>query len=332
MITFDELLGKARAYQESRTLLTAIELDLFTAVGGGATAEDVASRIGASLRGTRLLLDAVVAIGGLTKAEGVYRNTPETARYLVAGSPENAQPGLMHSVNLWHTWSSLTSAVRAGTSVIEPGVERREEGWTENFIAAMHRNGSVLARVVAGRLDLTGVRTVLDVGGGSGAYSIAFAEANPGLRATVFDLPHVLPLAERYLREAGVSDRVTTAAGDLRTAAFTGLGQFDLVLLSNICHMLDEAENRDLLRRCFAATAPGGRVAIRDFIIDENRTSPKQAAVFALNMLVGTRGGSSYSEAEYTSWLREAGYEAVKRLGPGEDLVIAHRPPGSAVS
>lgn len=324
-MTFDELLGKARAYQESRTLLTAIELDLFTAVGGGSTAEDVAQRIGASVRGTRMLLDAVVAIGGLTKAGAIYNNTEETAHHLVAGSPEYAQPGLMHSVNLWHTWSTLTDAVRAGASVVQPGVEGRDDRWTENFIAAMHRNGSAMARIAAKLIDLAGARTMLDVGGGSGAYSIAFAEANPQLHAVVFDLPHVLLLAEGYVQRAGLADRISTAAGDLRNADFSSLGQFDLVLLSNICHMLDEAENRDLLRRCFAATTPGGRAVIRDFVVDDDRTSPKQAAVFALNMLVGTRGGSTYTEAEYRAWLLDAGYQSAERPEPGADLIVARR-------
>jgi hypothetical protein len=95
--------------------------------------------------------------------------------------------------------------------------------------------------------------------------------------------------------------------------------------------MLDETENRDLLGRCFPATAPGGRLIIRDFVINDDRTSPKQAALFALNMLVGTRGGSTYSEAEYRSWLLEAGYETVVRPAGG-DLIIAHRSAGSAVS
>jgi predicted O-methyltransferase YrrM len=331
-MTFDELLGKARAYQESRILLTAIELDLFTAVGDGATAEDVSRRIGTSVRGTRLLLDAVAAMGGLTKTGATYRNTPETRRYLVAGSPEYAQPGLMHSVNLWKTWTSLTDAVRAGTSVLPPGVEARDERWTENFIAAMHRNGSAMARVVVSQLDLSPARTLLDIGGGSGAYAIVFAQANPDLTTVLFDLPHVLPLAERYIGDAGLSHRISTRARDLRTDDFSEAGQFDLVLLSNICHMLDESENRDLLRRCFPATAPGGRIVIRDFIINDDRTSPPQAALFALNMLVGTRGGSTYSEAEYTSWLLEAGFERPERPSPTADLVIAHRAALPAVS
>jgi SAM-dependent methyltransferase len=325
VMTFEELLGKARAYQESRVLLTAIELNLFTAVGEGADAEAIAARVGASVRGTRLLLDALVAVGGLSKVGEVYRNSEETKRYLVAGSPDYAQPGLMHSVNLWKTWSTLTDAVRAGTSVVQPGVEARDERWTESFIAAMHRNGSALARNVAQTIGLAGTRSMLDIGGGSGAYSIAFVQANPELHATVFDLPHVLPLAERYIHEASLASRISTRAGDLRDADFSHYGQFDLVLLSNICHMMSDAENRELLRRCFAATSPGGRLVIRDFIVDDDRTSPKQAAVFALNMLVGTRGGSTYTEVEHRSWLLDAGYKNVERLGAEGDLIIGLR-------
>jgi hypothetical protein len=328
VLTFDELLAKARSYQESRTLLTAIELDLFTAVGDGADAEAIAQRLNASVRGMRMLLDAVVAIGGLTKSDGVYRNTRETQRFLVAGSREYARVGLMHSVNLWKTWSSLTDAVRAGTTVVTPGTETQDERWTESFIAAMHRNGSAAARAAVPSLDFAGVRTLLDIGGGSGAYSIVFAEAIPGLRATVFDLPHVVPLAERYVSAAGMPDRLRTHAGDLRSYNFGAIGQFDMVLVSNICHMLDERENRDLLRRCCPATAPGGCIVIRDFVIDEDRTSPAQAALFALNMLVGTRGGSSYTESEYGAWLLDAGYQRVERRGP--ELIVGRR--GSAVS
>jgi predicted O-methyltransferase YrrM len=237
----------------------------------------------------------------------------------------------MHSVNLWKTWTSLTDAVRAGTSVLQPGVESTDDRWTGAFIAAMHRNGSMMARAAVSQLDLSRARTMLDIGGGSGAYSIVFLEANPRLNSVIFDLPHVVPLAERYVQQAGLASRISTFAGDLRTHDFDSLGQFDVVLLSNICHMLDEAENRDLLRRCFPATSPGGQLIVRDFVINEDRSSPKQAALFALNMLVGTRGGSTYSESEYSSWLREAGYETIQRPDRG-DLIIAHRSTGSAVS
>jgi cyclopropane fatty-acyl-phospholipid synthase-like methyltransferase len=167
---------------------------------------------------------------------------------------------------------------------------------------------------------------MLDVGGGSGAYSIAFAQANPALRVDILDLAAVEPIARRHIQDAGVADRVNVRAGDLR---FGQLGEgYDLVFVSAICHMLSPAENLDLLRRCRAALAPGGRVVVQDFILEPDKTAPRFAALFALNMLVGTRGGASYSEPEYAAWLAEAGFREIRHADlPGTtSLMIASRP------
>ena len=156
------------------------------------------------------------------------------------------------------------------------------------------------------------VRRMLDVGGGSGAYSIAFALANSALQADILDLAAVEPIALRHIREAGVVDRVKVRTGDLRSGP---LGEgYDLEFVSAICHMLSPGENLDLLRRCREALAPGGRVVIQDFILEADKTAPRFAALFALNMLVGTRGGSSYSEPEYAAWLGEAGFREIRRV------------------
>jgi ubiquinone/menaquinone biosynthesis C-methylase UbiE len=165
---------------------------------------------------------------------------------------------------------------------------------------------------------------MLDVGGGSGAYAIAFAQANPQLRVEVFDQPAVLAIAQRHIREAGIEDRVSTRVGDLRTDEFGG--GYDLVLVSAICHMLSEEENRNLLARTFRALAPGGRVVIQDFLLRADKTGPRAGALFSLNMLVNTRGGASYSEDEYSRWLREAGFAEVRRVplpGPAGVLIGA---------
>jgi cyclopropane fatty-acyl-phospholipid synthase-like methyltransferase len=151
---------------------------------------------------------------------------------------------------------------------------------------------------------------MLDVGGGSGAYAIAFARANSALRADILDLATVEPIAQRHIDEAGVADRVKVRAGDLRTDQL-GVG-YDLVFVSAICHMLSPEENLDLLARCHAALAPGGRVVVQDFILEPDKTAPRFAALFALNMLVGTRAGSSYSEPEYAGWLGAAGLEQIR--------------------
>ena len=153
---------------------------------------------------------------------------------------------------------------------------------------------------------------MLDLGGGSGAFSIAFAKASSELHGEILDLAEVLPITQEHLRRAGVADRITTRAEDMLQA---DLGKNnDLVLLSAICHMFSSDENRELLKRIYQALAPNGRVVVQDFVLEADKTSPKFGALFALNMLVGTRAGSSYSEPEYTEWMREAGFREVKRV------------------
>jgi len=321
--SFSDLTDTMGRYQESRVLLTAVELDIFTAVGPGAKGVQVSEKLGTNPRATETLLNALVALGALTKKDGVFFNTPDTARYLVAGSPENAQPALMHTVDMFAAWATLTDCVRAGTAVRPPGVEQQEQRWTESFIAAMHRGAERTAAQVVRAVGASGARRLLDIGGGSGAYSIAFAKASPGLRAEVLDLASVVPIAQKHIREAGVGDRVTTRVGDLTVDEFGK--DYDLILLSAICHMLDPEQNQDLFRRCYRALAPGGRVVIRDSILEPDKTAPRWAALFAINMLVGTKGGSTYTEAEYKSWLTDAGFQGFTRVDPTGDLIVASR-------
>lgn len=321
----DELNEPVRAFQESRVLLTALELDLFSALGSGAGADVVAAKIRTDPRATEMLLNALASMRLLVKQDGVFQNAPAAARYLVAESRENARPALLHTANLWHRWSTLTECVRAGTATGGGEMAARGPDWTESFIAAMHRNASARAPLVIRTVGVENVRRMLDVGGGSGAYSIAFAQSNPDLRADIVDLETVQPIALRHIREGGVEGQVKVRTGDLRS---DHLGEgYDLVLLSAICHMLSPEENLDLLRRCHEALAAGGRVVIQDFILEADKTAPRFAALFSLNMLVGTRGGSSYNEPEYSAWLGEAGFREIRRVrlpGPA-DLMIASR-------
>lgn len=326
----DDLQQSINGFRESRALLTAIELDIFTALGDdGADATSAAARIGADPRATEMLLNALVALDIVAKRDGVFRNTPVSSRHLVEGAEHDARAALMHTANLWPRWSTLTECVRQGTSVT-PGRRRDEEDeWTKAFIAAMHRNASFRAPQVIGAMGLDSVQRVLDIGGGSGAYSIAFALAKPGLTADILDVGGVVPIAERHIAAAGVADRVKARVGDLRDDDY-GSG-YDVVLISAICHMLSPDANRKMLRKAHAALAPGGRVVIQDFILNPDKAGPRTGALFALNMLVGTRAGSSYSEVEYTQWLEQAGFADARRLRlPGPtDLVIAVRQAGA---
>ncbi|MBZ5495348.1 MAG: methyltransferase domain-containing protein [Acidobacteriia bacterium] len=317
----DELLQTLRAFQESRALLTAIELDVFSAVGGGASAESVAACLATDTRATEMLLNALAAIGMLSKESGIFHNTRTSARYFTAGSPDNSREGLMHTVHLWPRWSTLTDCIRAGTAVISRETGARDENWTHAFIAAMDRNAAERIPLVVRAVDLEGVHRMLDLGGGSGAYSIAFAQASGDLQVEILDLPEVVPITGKYVEMAGLTARIKIGAGDLRADPL-GAG-FDLVFVSAICHMLDPGENRDLFQRCCQALGPQGRLVVQDFILEPDKTSPKSAALFALNMLVGTRAGSSYSIDEYTAWMREAGFPDVKHIRlPGPTCLV----------
>jgi (2Fe-2S) ferredoxin/predicted O-methyltransferase YrrM len=321
----EELMQIVRGFQESRAILSAIELDIFSALGNGANASSVAARLATDPRATEMLLNALTAMGLLTKDTGIFRNTRTTARYLSAASPENARESLMHTVNLWTRWTTLSDCVRSGTAVLGSRLEDRDQDWTRAFIAAMDRNAAERAPLVVGAVPLEGVRKMLDVGGGSGAYAIAFARAAGDLQAEILDLPEVLTLTGKYIENAGLSGRISTRPGDLRTDSL-GAG-FDLVFVSAICHMLSPGENRDLIRRCYQALAPQGRIVVQDFILEPGKTSPKSGALFALNMLVGTQAGSSYSSDEYIAWLREAEFRNVRhiRLTGPSGLILGTR-------
>jgi SAM-dependent methyltransferase len=321
----DEIALVARGFMESRILLSAVELDLFTLVGTGAAAGAVAQAASTHPRATATMLNALVAMGFLTKAGDTYACAPFAARFLAAGSPDDARAALKHNLSLWETWSTLTECVRRGTTLRAEEMATRGDGWTIPFIAAMHRNATQRAPLVIKAVGIEGVHRMLDVGGGSGAYSIAFAQAKHDLEAEIFDLATVLPIASGHVAAAGLQSRITLRAGDLRTDGF-GSG-FDLVLISAICHMLGPAENADLLGRARRALAPGGRVVIQDHVMAADGTAPRPGAIFAINMLVGTPAGGTYTEDEYAAWLRAAGFTDVCRVplpGPN-DLMIARR-------
>jgi 3-hydroxy-5-methyl-1-naphthoate 3-O-methyltransferase len=321
----DELMQAFRAFQESRILLTAVELDIFSAVGNGATAPEIAGKINVNPRAAETLLNALVSLAMLEKKNGTFFNTPIAGRFLVQGSPDDARISLMHLVNLWERWSTMTQCVRKGTSVSYREHAERPTASTEAFIAAMHTNASLRAPQVVKAVGAADVKKMLDVGGGSGAYSIAFATANKNLIAVLFDLPTVTPIARGHIEKAQLNDRITTRDGDMRKDDFGG--GFDLAFISAICHMFSPEENLQLLKRVHKALIPGGKIVIQDFILDPDKTSPRNAAVFALNMLVGTPGGGTYSEIEYSDWLKKVGFVEIRRIPlPGPTgLIIAAR-------
>ncbi len=178
------------------------------------------------------------------------------------------------------------------------------------------------APLVVKALGTEGVLRVLDLGGGSGVYSIAFAKASPDVKCEILDLAEVTPLTTEYISKAGVAARVSIRSGDMLHDDY-GYG-YDIIMLNAICHMFTEEQNRDIFRRACKALAPNGRLVVQDFILNPDKTGPLHAALFSVNMLVGTEAGADYSEPEYTSWMNDAGFGEVRRIGlPGPaDLIV----------
>ena len=302
----ETLLGMGRAFMESRVLLTGAELDLFTLVAAKPlSAEQMAGRIGADLRALTIVLDALAAMGLLIKENDTYQTESSAARMLSADSPASILPMIRHSSDLWDRWGQLTHRV-AGP--------REKEKSMRAFIGAMHVVGHTLAPRIVSLVGISDARRLLDVGGASGTYTIAFLEAEPRMRATLFDLPPVIDIARERLSTAGMLDRVTLVAGDYRKDPLPA--GHDLAFVSAIIHQNSPAENVTMFRKIFAALEPGGRIVVRDHILSPDRTHPRSGALFAVNMLVGTEGGNSYTETEIRDALEQAGFTGVRIIHP----------------
>ncbi len=316
----DHLFQMIRGYMPSRCVLTALELDIFSAVGEGANAEQIATRIHANARAAETLLNALVALELLSKSGAIYKNTPDSTRYFVHDSKDNQRDGLLHTANIWHRWSTLTDVVRSGSRI--PLERSNTPEWTRSFIAAMQRNAKDRAPLLVKALGTNGVRRILDLGGGSGVYSIAFAKASASVQCEILDLPDVVPLTTHYVESAGVSAQVNIRAGNM---LYDDLGSgYDIILLNAICHMFSGEQNQNLFMRARKALAPNGRLVVQDFILNSDKTGPQHAALFSINMLVGTDAGANYSEQEYVGWMRAAGFPEARRIAlPGpSDLIV----------
>lgn len=316
-----------RGFQPSRVLLSAVELGIFEALGDDElTSAEVAARIGTNARATDRVMNVLVTLDLLTKRGDLFANSADARQFLVPGRPGYAGGALWHTINLWQAWSGLSDAVRTGTSVFERKPEDRPKQ-AESFMAAMHLFASRGAPGILAEIDLNNVKRVLDVGGGSGAYSIAFCKAKPDIESVVFDLPDIVPITRKYAAEAGVADRISTITGDFNADELpTG---FDLVYMSQILHSNTREQNARLLKQAYNAANPGGQVVVQEFVVDEGRVSPPGPVLFAINMLVATEAGDTFTESEISQWLTDAGLTGVRRVDtPNATTLVMARKPG----
>jgi SAM-dependent methyltransferase len=310
----------------SRIILTAAELDIFTLLDEGpTTSSSLSRRINSDVRATDRLLNSLVALDFLEKQEDTFSLSAK-GRFLSSRHPQTILPSILHFSGLWQSWSQLTSVVKTGEPAKRAGTEM-DLTHRKAFIGAMDVAGRKLSIQLAETFDASRFKRFLDIGGASGTYTIAFLRKNPQMTAVLFDLPPVIPIARERMEAEKLTDRVVLTAGDYNKDAIPS--GCDLALLSAIIHQNSPAENHNLFAKILAVLDPGGVLLIRDFIMDSSRTKPITGALFALNMLVNTAAGDTYTFAEVNEALQKAGFINVELLRGGDqqnDLMQAQKP------
>ncbi|HXW68026.1 MAG TPA: methyltransferase [Dissulfurispiraceae bacterium] len=323
----DVAIAEARGFMKSRVILTAAELNFFTRLDEKpCSAGELAGEKGLDARAVTRVLDCLVTFGLLEKQDGIYKPT-ENGAFYSSLNPQTVLPMILHMNRLWDTWSNLTEVVKkGGHSELEPGLHMDDRSW-KSFIGAMHVAGRELAHKIAYDYDLGPFKRLLDIGGASGTYTIAFLLRNPAMTAVLFDLENVIPMAREKLLREGIENRVDFVAGNFYEDEFPK--GCDLALLSAIIHQNSQERNLDLYTKIFSALEPGGTLLIRDHIMDESRTNPAAGAMFAINMLVNTRGGDTYTFNEVKEGLERAGFTNVRQVlyGEGMDCLVSGQKP-----
>jgi len=319
-ITPNTILELARNFMETRIFLTGAELNLFTLLASDPlSAEEITVRIKGDLRTLTILLDALTAMDLLVKQAGKYYCPPPISSFLSKNSPGSVLPMVHHMVHLWQRWSDLTKIVCPSASATEAASpQEKKEEELRDFIGAMHTIAAKLAPAIVTAVNPGHAKTLLDVGGASGTYTLAFLQAAPQMKGTLFDKPEVVEMARKRLGEAGALDRVSLVGGDFYGDEFPP--GHDLAFVSAIIHQNSPAQNLDLYRKVFRSLNPGGRIIIRDHVMEPDRTRPKDGAIFAVNMLVGTSGGNTYTYEEIRSGLAQAGFIRIRLLQKGEHM------------
>lgn len=311
------------SYRDARTLQTAVVLDVFTLLADGpATAEDVAVRQGLDKRATELLLNALVEIGYVQKRNDRFSNAPHAQAYLVRGGKNYVGWSVLAEAQAWGLWGKLEDAVRTGKRPEGPRLFHEDNEQTRTLLRSLNvRAEALFTKHIVEKVKLDGVSTLLDLGGGAGAYTVAFCRRWPKMNATLFDLPPAIAVATETVGKTDVHKRVKLVAGDYRTDDLQG--PYDAIFVSNVLHGENAANAKALLKKVFDALAPGGRLILRDTFMSADRA--RHGAVLSLNLLLTTDEGRCWSAPEAEAMLKETGFRDV-RMTEDSVVVEAKRP------
>lgn len=328
--TPERILGTGLGFWASKTLLTAIELGVFTELAKGPRdVSALAELLGLAWRGARDFADALVALGFLRRDDGVYRNTPETELFLDRAKPSYVGGMLeMANARLYPFWGSLTEALRTG----KPQNEAKRGG---DFFAALYRDPARLSqflhamtglslgahRAIAAKFPWAEYRTFVDIGCAEGGLPIELALKHRHLTGGGFDLPPVKPHFEEYIRAFGLADRLRFYAGDFFTDP---LPHSDVLIMGHILHDWGLEEKRTLLAKAYETLPSGGALIAFDAIIDDDRRQNAFGLLMSLNMLIETPAGFDYTSSECSAWMRDAGFSEtrVEHLAGPDSMVV----------
>ena len=328
---FPDLMKIATGFRPAKILMVATELGVFDHLETPQNVDQVAAKIQADPRATGILLNALAALGLVHKEGERFHNSEAASLFLVPGKDNYRGAILRHLDHTWGGWSDLRETVVKGSPPErepEKWLDRHDETeaeWMRQFIWGMHALARDLAPQVLEKLDLTGVRRVLDLGGGPATYAIAFAQAYPDLKATVFDLPGPIEIARENIAKHGLNPRIDTLAGNFLK---DGIGSgYDFIWISQILHSHDEDQCRLIIEKSLQALNPGGQMAIQDFFLNDDGISPLEAAMFSVHMLAVTPKGRSYQYREAANWMTEAGLNQPTHhpTGPHTSILVGRK-------
>jgi ubiquinone/menaquinone biosynthesis C-methylase UbiE len=317
--TADEVLNIIRAFQPACVLVAAAELDVFTSLHKKpTTAKSLADKLDCDPRATAVLLDALAALGFLTKQQNKYSVPKKLQDILVESGARNILLGVRHLGNTLRRWTQLAQVIKTGKPAKRVPSIRGAAADLASFIGAMDNFSASIANKVISQLKPLRFEHLLDIGGGPGTWTIAFLKAVPQARATIFDLPDVIALARRHISNAGINNRVTFIGGDFENDDLPAVADF--AWLSAVAHQNSRKQNRKLFNKIYSVLQKSGVLIIRDVVMDKSHTKPVTGALFAINMLVATEGGGTYTFNEFREDLSKAGFMNVTLVHRDKDM------------
>jgi hypothetical protein len=327
----DAIMQLGFGFWGSKTLLTAVELGLFTELAKGPLSlDEIRARLGLHERSARDFLDALVALRMLEREQGQYSNSPETDLYLDRAKPTYMGGILeMCSARLFRFWADLTTGLKTGQAQNEAkhggdlfATLYADPQRLEQFLSAMTGLSLGVAHAMARKFPWSRVKSFVDIGAAQGALPVVLAKGHPHLAGIGADLPVVQPIFERYVAAHGLADRLRFARLDFFKEP---LPQADVIIMGHILHDWDLATKQMLIAKAFEALPPGGSLVVFEALIDDDRKENAFGLLMSLNMLIETHGGFDYTGADCAGWMREAGFQEtrVEHLSGPDSMVVA---------